>query len=1408
MQLNSAQSTELFVGPPDAPLQLARVTVSGCAEPTPIRIDGDGLSGGAVARPGSEVVEVPVTVDRPVVGQRRSARARAGRADAPSEFTFEFTIAEPGWTMFMVSHFHYDPVWWNTQGAYTSEWVEDPPGRARQANGFELVRAHLEMARREPEYKFVLAEVDYLKPYWDTRPEDRADLRRFIAEGRVEVMGGTYNEPNTNLTSPETTIRNLVHGIGFQRHVLGADPATAWLLDVFGHDPQFPGMAADAGLTSSSWARGPHHQWGPAQGGDVERMQFSSEFEWIAPSGRGLLTHYMPAHYSAGWWMDSSTTLAEAEDATYASFDQLKRVALTRNVLLPVGTDYTPPNKWVTAIHRDWAARYTWPRFVCALPREFFAAVRAELAQRGCVPSPQTRDMNPIYTGKDVSYIDTKQANRAAENAVLEAERFAVFAALMTGAEYPQAALAKAWVQLAYGAHHDAITGSESDQVYLDLLTGWRDAWELGRAARDNSLKLLSGAIKGPRDSVVVWNPLAHRRTDVVTARLDPPLGAGVRVLDPDGTEMPALVEHDGRSVTWLARDVPSLGWRAYRLVPATEGGAATGWESVPGSGIANEHYRLEVDPARGGAVVSLTQDGRQLIAAGRLGNELALYEEYPSHPTQGEGPWHLLPKGPVVCSSESPARVRAYRGPLGQRLVVRGRLGGLLRYTQTLTLWNGVARLDCRTAVDEFTGEDRLLRLRWPCPVPGAMPVSEVGDAVVGRGFALLHDGDRSVDTARHPWTLDNPAYGWFGLSSAARVRLGDDVRAVSVAEVVSPAETVSGPLARELMVALVRAGVTATCSGADKPRYGCLDVDSNLPDVRIALGGPARNTFTKAVLAQADPEYTAELERQLAETGQARIWVPAETPLAAAWVPGADLRPPRALPVLVIDGSDEDSLAAAIASVVDDLTDSEAAEIVVAQDTRQAPSGMERFEARTVALLNRGVPSFAVGTDGTLHTALMRSCTGWPSGIWIDDPRRTAPDGSNFQLQHWAHVFDYALASGDGDWRHGEIPTRSAQFAHPLLAVRPHQLRGELSPVGSLLHVEPAGAVQLAALKAAGNPLAAGSARPVDPGSVALRLVETTGTSTRVALGSELGKVRGLQLADLLEKPLGRSGGRTRSVDLHGYQVATVLASIEMPRARTNFGELAPHAEAAQPLYARYWLHNRGPAPLGGLPAVAHLHPQRVTATPGREVVLRLTAASDCTDAALDVAVTVVCPDGWSATPIEPIALRGGDHRKADVAVLIPKRTQPGLYPVRAQLRLTGDNVPAAWRQVVEDVCVVEVGACPTRSQEAELVYLVDGPADVELAAGEAARLTVTVGTHARADLALEAHLISPWGTWEWIGPAALGAVLPAHGTVELGFDVTPPAWVDPGQWWALVRVGCAGRLVYSPAVTVTVT
>ncbi|WP_280827144.1 NEW3 domain-containing protein [Mycobacterium sp. OTB74] len=1390
MQITAVVATELFVGPVDQPVQIVRVDYTGCTEPTQLRVRGDGLTGQAEAGPGNGSVEIPVTVTDPVPGQVRAAQLQVGGAQVP----FDFAVAEPGWTMYMVSHFHYDPVWWNTQAAYTSVWTENPPGRCRQTNGFDLVTAHLEMARREPEYKFVLAEVDYLKPYWDTHPEQRASLRELLDQGRLEIMGGTYNEPNTNLTSPETAIRNFVHGIGFQRDIMGADPETAWQLDVFGHDPQFPGMASDVGLTSSSWARGPHHQWGPMhRDGDPERMQFASEFDWIAPSGRGLLTHYMPAHYSAGWWMDSAASLADAEAETYKLFTQLKKVALTRNVLLPVGTDYTPPNKWVTEIHRDWASRYTWPRFVCALPREFFAAVRDELDRTGASPSPQTRDMNPIYTGKDVSYIDTKQANRAAENAVLEAERFAVFAGLLTGATYPQATLAKAWVQLAYGAHHDAITGSESDQVYLDLLTGWREAWELGRTARDNALALLSRAVDG---DVVVWNPLAHNRTDVVTVYLDQPLQGAVH--DSGGTPVPVLSEHGGRTVSWLAQDVPPLGWRAYRI----DGEAvADTWRPVPGNVIATETHCCTVDPARGGAVSSLRRGGVELIVEGQVGNELAVYDEYSAHPTENEGPWHLLPKGPVVGSADQPAQsVHAYRSALGERIVVTGRIGEVLSYTQTITLWHGVDRVDCRTVVDEFTGSDHLLRLRWPCPIPGAMPISEVGDAVIGRGFGLLHQGHShtAVDTAHHPYTLDNPAYGWFGLSSAVQVHVrdahGEGVRAISVAEVVAPDGSAS---TRDLMVALVRAGVTATSSTADHPRYGDLAVDSNLPDARIALGGPDENPFTAAVLDAAGRAYRADVLRQL-EAGQARVWVPADADLIQRWVPGADLRAVRALPVLIVAGLE------AVADLIDDLAD---ARIAVVQD---APAEVGPFESRTVAVFNSGIPGFAVEPDGVLHTSLMRSCTGWPSGTWIDPPRRTAPDGSNFQLQHWTHTFDYAVAAGDGDWRASSMPGRSAEFGHPLIGVHTDHpaVAGGLPCIGSLLGVEPATEVSLGALKATGNPIAAGSRAPVDPrAGITLRLVQTSGRPTDVRITSGIRHLDEPERLDLLERPSATDDGLT----LHGYEIATVRARLDLPHVLNgDHTTLAPDAEVAQPVYARYWLHNRGPAPLGGLPAVAYLHPQNLVGEAGSQIKLRLTAASDCTDLALNGRIRVLGPDGWSVVPDElPFMLPPGSYLETEVQLEIPAGTPAGRYPVRGELAITGGarhgQVPASWRQMVEDVCVVTVG--DPAPGTAQLLKLVAEPEPVEVAAGDSAFLSVTVGTEAGADLSIEAHLLSPWGTWEWLGPRVIGAELPARGTVALDFDVAPPPWTAPGRWWALIRIAGAGSLIYTQAVSVTV-
>jgi len=166
----------------------------------------------------------------------------------------------------------------------------------------------------------------------------------------------------------------------------------------------------------------------------------------------------------------------------------------------------------------------------------------------------------------------------------------------------------------------------------------------------------------------VVWTLWAHNRTDIVTARLDAPVTGAKGCRFRRQPSIPPWVSDDGHLVSWRSADVGSLGWRTYRVMPSDESG---GWKPLRGNEIGNDHHRLRVDPARGGGVVSLVDlsDDVELIAAGGVGNDLAVYEEYPAHPQAGEGPWHLPAQGEVECSSATAAdSVQAYRSPLGER--------------------------------------------------------------------------------------------------------------------------------------------------------------------------------------------------------------------------------------------------------------------------------------------------------------------------------------------------------------------------------------------------------------------------------------------------------------------------------------------------------------------------------------------------------------------------------------------------------------------------------------------------------------------------------------------------------------------------------------------------------------------
>jgi alpha-mannosidase len=1505
MRITEVASTELFCGTQQRPLQIVRVTmvndgpgmIRDPAAVVSVSVTGPGVTTPVPAEVGGLVhgeqrkAEVAVdVVSSAVPGGTRPvtvvAQSSSGRWEAPGQIT----VAEPGWTMWMVSHFHYDPVWWNTQGRFAQTWPllpADDGSMPEVRTVFELVRLHLAEARSDPDYKFVVAEIDYLKPYFDVYPQDRADLRAFITAGRVEIVGGSYNEPNTNLTCAELTIRNAVYGLNYQRGVLGANPTATWMLDAFGFDPSYPGLMSGTGMTESSWARGPFHQWGPtrAAGGNTQ-MQFPSEFEWLSPDGKGLLTSYMPNHYSAGWITQHAADLATAEEDAYTQFKQLAPVAATRNVLLPVGGDHVVPSRWATAIHRDWNARYVWPRFVTAVPSEYFAAVRDQATASGAWIMPQTRDMNPVYPGKDVSYIDTKQAQRDAEIVLLDAERLGT-AAWLAGAHYPLASLDKAWRLMVFGAHHDAITGTEGDQVYLDLLAGWREAFERGNSARTQAAMYLAGladtasvapalpsaARASPEDepagarAIVVFNTLAWPRSGLAKIELSYPAGeaADVQVVDDGGTSVGYLAEGEARhqdgslatvTLTFRAADVPAVGYRTYLAVgvPASEDDLATtgisdsGWQTADGLAIANSRFRLTADPARGGVLSSVVdlRSGTELLNG--PGNEVVLQEEYPSHPKWGEGPWMLCQTGRSRSSTDGQASVLAQRCPIGSRLVTEFAIGDQ-SFTQETLLWEGADLVEFRTHVDGSIGQDKLLRARFAVAVPGGMPVYQTGLSVIGRPL-----GQTDMDVAEHTYTLDNPAHEWFAVGSTARIALTSAsaerrLRAVGVAEVIAPAGPASDEFAprdtlvgrgarkavRDLVLALARQGVTATCSAPEGPRYGSVELDSNLPDLRIAIGNRQENAFTAAVLEAADPAVAADFEAQLAGAGAARVWVPGRCSPTQAFGVAADVRGVTDLPVLIVAGNDLD---AAIADVIEDLSDAqiEVRTPAVSFDEHDDPP----LAGNCVALLNRGLPGSIVTPSGQACISLMRACSAWPCGVWMDGDKRTLPDGSSFAWQHWSHTFEYALAAGEGDWRTAAFPLAGQEYSHRLLACETDLHSGPLTAALSLARVVPAG-VDMMTLKPRGNPLTPlRQPDPVDGVTVRLRSLIEAGEDATVSLFTG---IAGAAVTDLLEQGSSAATESDRgtvsvAVPARGTLTLALDPGDRRDPQRPDDGvagaSMAP--EPAQPVFTRYWLHGKGPAPAGNLPVAVHLSPGMVAPQPGETTAVRLSVA--CGPAPVSGTVTLGIPPHLRLVSVRPAGpaeaglvtsapstlpgplhyhLEADGYAAWDLVLQIPEGAEHGRHFVTAMII---DDAG----QLCEDAVVVAVGEEQSASDLTfnEFTPLVDAANQAEAAESELTLLTshlelrpgghgeisVVLANHTASELRGESQLISSYGSWAATSPWAMGfTAAPGDGST-MTFAVDVPADARPGQrWWALVKVMYFGRLRYSEPVWISV-
>jgi hypothetical protein len=256
----------------------------------------------------------------------------------------------------------------------------------------------------------------------------------------------------------------------------------------------------------------------------------------------------------------------------------------------------------------------------------------------------------------------------------------------------------------------------------------------------------------------------------------------------------------------------------------------------------------------------------------------------------------------------------------------------------------------------------------------------------------------------------------------------------------------------------------------------------------------------------------------------------------------------------------------------------------------------------------------------------------------------------------------------------------------------------------------------------------------------------------------------------------------------------------------------------EPAQPVFSRYWLHGKGPAPAGNLPVAVHLSPGTVPLDDGQPAVLQLTAA--CGPAAAAGTIRLSAPDDVVLEPAGPFTFDLaplGHH-----AIEITAAARPGAGAGR---RFVTAQISDSAGQVIEDSALLTIGQPPEPRVDLPLAEVVamqeaaqtalDGEVEVSLMTpalairpGGRSSIEVRVRNQAASQIRGEAQLLSPFGSWEQTTPWTTDFAVDPGREETLQFAVRIPPAARPGeQWWALVKIMYFGRLVYTEAAEVTV-
>jgi alpha-mannosidase len=457
--------------------------------------------------------------------------------------------------------------------------------------GLPNILKALYLFEKYPDYRFVLDQMCYVRPFVERYPYEAARFKKLLTEGRLQIAGGTDTMHDNNIPSGESIVRQYLLSKTYFRKKLGYDVTTGWALDTFGHNAQMPQILKLAGMKSYWFQRG------------VPGPETPSEFLWQGIDGTQIPAFWLPIGYGA--LHDIPGVQAEFTGVLQLLVDSLTPFSRGRERVLMAGADVWEPEELLPVMISKTNASHDL-RFPVrlGLPRDFEAMV-AKRTDRPVIRG----ELNPVFQGIYSSRIEVKQAMRNMERLLTTAEKLDAIAGSL-GHPSRREAIEQAWEPVLFNQAHDLSSGVMVDKVYEDSMQRYAHARRLAEGVIGENLDSIVSQLNtsGPGVPVGVFNLLGWPRTD--KAEVDVAFSdSGIRnfgLLDPDGKATPiqmvdTLRNDDGdirqAHIVFVAKDIPAFGYSVYHAIPNLASGGGRQSEvhnsTLEDRGILdNEFYR------------------------------------------------------------------------------------------------------------------------------------------------------------------------------------------------------------------------------------------------------------------------------------------------------------------------------------------------------------------------------------------------------------------------------------------------------------------------------------------------------------------------------------------------------------------------------------------------------------------------------------------------------------------------------------------------------------------------------------------------------------------------------------------------------------------------------------------------